>query len=895
MATIPLQIAQRRLDTGNAVQYPQGSPIGGAMQGLGDKLSAVAERYQQMKDQQEAFDAELARRRFNGRIAQAEDEVAANAPADGAGMHDTMYGQVDPRTGRVLERGLFDTLFDDALADMPGSQRASFAGQKEAMRAVRARPMAQRQQTRRDGYELAECTKVDNISTSSIAQSDPNDTANFEAIRQSGFDLIAKIGNPILRQTAEATWRGNTAKALVQAMIAQDPKRAAEMLGAGRTATTASSAVKAVNSSVAATGKFENSSAPIDRLAPDAETLPGNPGQPESKATWAAGPWISDLSPEDLQDLGHKAQVVMTAQLFEARTNVQLAHQNAPDALMYTGNYSGKKPDNGELAAVYGVEEGDKQSLDLERTFQVGHQAFDMVRMPKDAIEARVLAARPKPGSPEQDQAEFDVTAAAAKQVLQARAAAPADFVRKIDPTADAYWNAVSSEDSYDPAAYQKAIVRSVAVQLQLGIKQVQPLPPSVVKSLVDTLNDESVPQRERDAVLRDLFTGTSDPGVLAAMALQLSDENQSRIARSIANNTVPVSAEERVSRNLAAFDALPTALKPLVALNDTVRLMADGATFGYADKFAATMNSLISGSSYEDELAAARAGTQDARDRAGSAGTAAEVLGAYLSGGGLGNAGITLTGRFGTVAMEGLSGLLARTGLVATEGAAYGALEAAGHDQPIGNGATSGALWGAGGGVLAEGLSTIFSQLAQRFGRGSVSAEPNASPEAADTALSSDTANPLASEAVPDPLAMEGEAPGAGVSEASVGHDLHLYYMPKWDAAQRAAADLKVKILTEADTVVSRAVRLFRSARKKFIAAGNHLPAGSHVDHRVDLQLGGGDILENMGPLDPSVNTSLGSQIRQQTKLLPYGTKINKVTIGDRDVRDIPTKLPGG
>ncbi|WP_179295139.1 hypothetical protein [Mesorhizobium sp. WSM3868] len=63
---IPLSVAQRRLDTGNGVQYPQGSPIGGAMQGLGDHLSAVAERYQQMKEQQEAFDAEMARRRFDG-------------------------------------------------------------------------------------------------------------------------------------------------------------------------------------------------------------------------------------------------------------------------------------------------------------------------------------------------------------------------------------------------------------------------------------------------------------------------------------------------------------------------------------------------------------------------------------------------------------------------------------------------------------------------------------------------------------------------------------------------------------------------------------------------------------------------------------------------------------
>jgi hypothetical protein len=142
MATIPLQLAQRRLDAGTVAQYPQGSPIGAAMQGFGDELSAVAERYQHMKAQQEAFDAELARRRFNSRIAQAENEVAANAPADGSGLHEAMYGQVDPRTGQAVKTGLFDMLFDAALPNMPESQRGSFARQKEVMRRVGGLRMA---------------------------------------------------------------------------------------------------------------------------------------------------------------------------------------------------------------------------------------------------------------------------------------------------------------------------------------------------------------------------------------------------------------------------------------------------------------------------------------------------------------------------------------------------------------------------------------------------------------------------------------------------------------------------------------------------------------------------------------------------------------------------------
>ncbi|RUU88986.1 hypothetical protein EOB59_20605, partial [Mesorhizobium sp. M7A.F.Ca.MR.176.00.0.0] len=231
---IPLSIGQRRLDTGNAAQYPQGSPIGGAMQGLGDQFSAVAERYQQMKDQQEAFDAELARRRFNGRIAQAEDEAAANAPPDGSGLHETMYGQVDPRNGQVVKSGLFDTLFDDALPGMPESQRINFARQKEAMRAVGALRMAQRQLQRRKDYEQAEVDTALKTSAIAIGKANPDDTITFEAARQEGLDLIDNMGlDPGIRQQKVKDWFGTAAKTRFEALIAKDPKRALEMFGVG--------------------------------------------------------------------------------------------------------------------------------------------------------------------------------------------------------------------------------------------------------------------------------------------------------------------------------------------------------------------------------------------------------------------------------------------------------------------------------------------------------------------------------------------------------------------------------------------------------------------------------------------------------------------------------------
>ncbi|MGE8179862.1 DUF637 domain-containing protein, partial [Pseudomonas fluorescens] len=116
----------------------------------------------------------------------------------------------------------------------------------------------------------------------------------------------------------------------------------------------------------------------------------------------------------------------------------------------------------------------------------------------------------------------------------------------------------------------------------------------------------------------------------------------------------------------------------------------------------------------------------------------------------------------------------------------------------------------------------------------------------------------------------------------ASDGVDLSLSYKSGWTDAQRAAADAKVRILNDADTVLTTPVRSGTSAASRYRQAGNTVPTGSDVDHMVDLQLGGTDTISNMSPLDMSVNRSLGAQIYQQTKGLQLGTKINNVKIGD-------------
>ncbi|WP_292178387.1 hypothetical protein [Mesorhizobium sp.] len=531
MATIPLHIAQRRLDTGNAPHYPQGLPIGGAMQGLGEHLSAVAERYQQMKDQQEAFDAELARRRFNGQIAQAEDQVAANVPPDGAGLHEAMYGQVDPYNGRVVKTGLFDTLFADALPGMPESQRANFARQKETMRAVGARRMAQRQLQRRQDYEQAQVDTGLKTSAIAIGNANPDDTVTFEAARQEGLDLIDKMGLDLgIRQQKVKDWFGTAAKTRFEAPIAKDPKRALEVFGVGASGESSGSETSGVQpvtwihvsgSSNAAAAKGDH----VGKLTPDervAQAFGDIAPAPDPMAIKPATDRLADLSPDDVQRLINQAHAANTAQLIEARTNIALASQNAPDAIANTGSYSGKMPSSADFAAVYGFEEGGNRYQDFSVKMDVGRQAFGMRTMPNQAIHAALRDAEPGPVSSNEEETRYRVTAAAALKILGVRREDPAGYVREVFPNVDAAWRAATNPESATPEAYKWAIAVSVAAQMQLGVETPQPLPKAVVQSLADTFSNEDVPQADKNIILHDLLAAAPDPGVRDALSQQL-------------------------------------------------------------------------------------------------------------------------------------------------------------------------------------------------------------------------------------------------------------------------------------------------------------------------------------------------------------------------------------
>ncbi|MFD2052814.1 hypothetical protein ACFSQT_06730 [Mesorhizobium calcicola] len=507
VSIIPLTIAQRRLDTGNAVQYPQGSPIGDAMRGFGDELSAVAERYQQVKDQQEAFDAELARRRFNGQIAQAEDEATANAPADGAGLHDAMYGQVDPYNGRVVKTGRFDKLFAAALPGMPESQRAAFARQKETMREAGSLRIAARQLQRRRDYEQAEVDTALKTSAIAIGNANPDDHVTFEAARQQGLDLIDKMGlDPGIRQQKVKDWFGTAAKLRFEALIAKDPKRALELFGVG----TPASGSDAIGDTAQAAGKGDR----VGKQTPD-EML--------------ARAFQNDLSPPEQAALTQKAQATNAAQQVELRTNIGLAEQNAPGAIARTGTYSGKVPGRDAFRIAYGLDEGDKRFRDFDLWTDVGRQVFGMRTMPSQAIHAALRDAEPGPNGSPEDQARREATAVAVGLVMNHRRADAGGYVSEVFPNIAAAWKAViggglEDPNGYDKDAYDKAIAMSVAAQEQLGIENPQPVPLSIIRDLSENYDSKSTYQQDENSRVSTLLAGTSGPVARAAVAQQLAD-----------------------------------------------------------------------------------------------------------------------------------------------------------------------------------------------------------------------------------------------------------------------------------------------------------------------------------------------------------------------------------
>lgn len=361
-------------------------------------------------------------------------------------------------------------------ATPPPELRAGLASRKPALREAGSVRMAMRQLQRRARYEQDQLSAAQAEELDTIAKSDPDDHAAFDAARHAGLDLIAKMNlDPQIRLQTEAAWRERAVTARIEALIARDPGRATEMLSA----------------------------APVagDRQAGDPVVDPR-----------------ADLSPDGIRRLLRQARAATMNRLIEARANIDLASQNAPDAIANTGSYSGTMPNAADFTAVYGVEEGGERYQEFGRKIDAGRQAFGMRTMLNLAIQALLSnTASGATNSQQEVQTNPDLLVEAAKRNLGARTADPGAYVRQVFSAVDAAWKNVSNTKGY-----QNAMLWSVSAQRQLGIEDVQPLPNSIAEDAIMSLIGNKSQREATRALSRSLLGDTVDPNLRMSLIKQL-------------------------------------------------------------------------------------------------------------------------------------------------------------------------------------------------------------------------------------------------------------------------------------------------------------------------------------------------------------------------------------
>ena len=170
-----------------------------------------------------------------------------------------------------------------------------------------------------------------------------------------------------------------------------------------------------------------------------------------------------------------------------------------------------------------------------------------------------------------------------------------------------------------------------------------------------------------------------------------------------------------------AEYDAMSTPQQIGTAGADMLRLASNGITMNFRDKGAAALKSLFGDEDYAANLANEQQMTADAKTRAGTAGTAAEIGGGLALGGAAAKGGLTLMDRV-PQATGFVKRLMAMSAAGGAEGAVYGAGSAAGSDTDIVEGAQSGMKAGIVGGAAGETIGAMINKL---MGRGLGHAAP--------------------------------------------------------------------------------------------------------------------------------------------------------------------------
>lgn len=231
--------------------------------------------------------------------------------------------------------------------------------------------------------------------------------------------------------------------------------------------------------------------------------------------------WYNEITPTQRFAIDRQVETERNKQSAELRGQIEVTTQNAPTAILNTGEYSGSLPSLDQFQQAYGPQDGAIRYSDFMAQVQTSQEAHGMQTMSAADIERMVMNARPTSSGDNaaREQASYDTLTSAASATLKAREAEPANYVRQAFPSVDAAWQAADT-----PEGYQQAIAASVSAQRQLGISNVQPLPKSVAVNAVAGFNNTEASDQERMASVESLVFATRDPDQQRAIFKQMVD-----------------------------------------------------------------------------------------------------------------------------------------------------------------------------------------------------------------------------------------------------------------------------------------------------------------------------------------------------------------------------------
>jgi len=198
------------------------------VEGLGGEVGRLAEHVRAAGLRQQAFDAALREQEFLEELERVESEAIAGSPPDGEGLHDAVYGGLDP-AGGPARTGAFDALFERHAARVPESRRASFMAGREHWREAGSRRLAAVQLARRREHERGALARIQARLLAGLRAAGPDGGADFEAARLQGLETIASMsdGEPARAALADA-WESDVALAGLEARLRHDPAFAAK-------------------------------------------------------------------------------------------------------------------------------------------------------------------------------------------------------------------------------------------------------------------------------------------------------------------------------------------------------------------------------------------------------------------------------------------------------------------------------------------------------------------------------------------------------------------------------------------------------------------------------------------------------------------------------------------